>query len=69
MNLKEKIASRAEPIDETLQSYLKVREPTKLYEASAHIPLAGGKRLRPVMALITCDMVGGDSQKAVLFAR
>ena len=25
MNLKEKIASRAEPIDETLQSYLKVK--------------------------------------------
>ena len=68
MNLKEKIAIRAKPIDKTLQDYLKVREPTKLYEASAHIPLAGGKRLRPVMALITCDMVGGDSQKAVLFA-
>ena len=68
MKLKEKIAIRAKPIDETLQNYLKIREPTKLYEASAHIPLAGGKRLRPVMALITCDMVGGDSQKAVLFA-
>ena len=68
MNLKEKIAIRAKPIDKTLQDYLKVREPTKLYKASAHIPLAGGKRLRPVMALITCDMVGGDSQKAVLFA-
>ena len=68
MNLKEKIAIRAKPIDKALQKYLKIREPTKLYEASAHIPLAGGKRLRPVMALITCDMVGGDSQKAVLFA-
>ena len=68
MNLKEKIAIRAKPIDKTLQNYLKVREPTKLYEASAHIPLAGGKRLRPVMALITCDMVGGDSEKAILFA-
>ena len=68
MNLKEKIAIRAKPIDEALQNYLKVRKPTKLYKASAHIPLAGGKRLRPVMALITCDMVGGDSQKAVLFA-
>ncbi|MFL2945196.1 MAG: polyprenyl synthetase family protein [Candidatus Poseidoniales archaeon] len=68
MNLKEKIAIRAKPIDKTLQHYLKIREPTKLYEASAHIPLAGGKRLRPVMALITCDMVGGDSEKAILFA-
>ena len=26
----------------------------------AHIPLAGGKRLRPVMAQLTCEMVGGD---------
>ena len=68
MNLKEKIAIRAKPIDKTLQDYLKVREPTKLYKASAHIPLAGGKRLRPVMALITCDMVGGSSEKAILFA-
>lgn len=68
MNLKEKIAIRAKPIDKALQKYLKIREPTKLYEASAHIPLAGGKRLRPVMALITCDMVGGNSEKAILFA-
>ena len=68
MNLKEKIAIRAKPIDNTLKKYLKIREPNKLYEASAHIPLAGGKRLRPVMALITCDMVGGDSEKAILFA-
>jgi len=68
MNLKEKIAIRAKPIDKTLKKYLEIREPTKLYEASAHIPLAGGKRLRPVMALITCDMVGGDSEKAILFA-
>ena len=68
MNLKEKIAIRAKPIDKALQKYLKIREPTKLYKASAHIPLAGGKRLRPVMALITCDMVGGDSKKAILFA-
>ena len=39
-----------------------------VYDATAHIPLAGGKRLRPVMALITCEMVGGDSEKAIPFA-
>ena len=68
MNLKEKIAIKAKPVDKVLKKYLKIREPTKLYEASAHIPLAGGKRLRPVMALITCEMVGGDSAKALPFA-
>ena len=68
MSLKKKIAVKAEPIDKALREYLKIREPRKLYNATAHIPLAGGKRLRPVMALITCEMVGGDSEKAIPFA-
>jgi len=68
MSLKKKIAVKAEPIEKALREYLKIREPRKLYDATAHIPLAGGKRLRPVMALITCEMVGGDSEKAVPFA-
>jgi len=68
MNIKEKIANKALPIEKALIKYLKIREPTKLYEAMAHIPLAGGKRLRPVMALLTCEMVGGESKKAVPFA-
>ena len=68
MSLKKKIAVKAESIDKALRKYLKIREPRKLYDATAHIPLAGGKRLRPVMALITCEMVGGDSEKAIPFA-
>ncbi len=68
MNLKEKLAIKAKPINKALEEYLKIREPKKLYKASAHIPLAGGKRLRPVMAMITCDMVGGNSEKAIPFA-
>ena len=68
MNLKEKLAIKAKPINKALEEYLKIREPEKLYKASAHIPLAGGKRLRPVMAMITCEMVGGDSVKAIPFA-
>ena len=68
MNLKEKLVIKAKPINKALEEYLKIREPEKLYKASAHIPLAGGKRLRPVMAMITCEMVGGDSVKAISFA-
>ena len=68
MNLKEKLAIKAKPINKALEEYLKVREPEKLYKASAHIPLAGGKRLRPVMAMITCEMVSGDSVKVIPFA-
>ncbi len=68
MSLKEKIAEKAKPVEIALAKYLKIREPQKLYKATAHIPMAGGKRLRPVMALITCEMVGGNSNNAIPFA-
>ena len=68
MNIKQKLAERAKPVEKALAEYLEIREPSKLYEAMAHIPLAGGKRLRPVMALLTSEMVGGKSEKAIPFA-
>ncbi|SVA64926.1 uncharacterized protein METZ01_LOCUS117780, partial [marine metagenome] len=55
-------------VEITLNNYLKIREPKKLYEAMAHIPLAGGKRLRPLMAQLTCEMVGGNGKVAIPFA-
>ena len=68
MNLKEKIAEKAKPVEKALEKYLRIRGPKKLYEATAHIPMAGGKRLRPVMALITCEMIGGEARNAIPFA-
>ena len=68
MNIKEKLAIKAKDVEKALHDYLVVREPKKLYEAMAHIPLAGGKRLRPIMAQLTCEMVGGDGLKSIPFA-
>jgi len=68
MNIKDKLAKKAKGVEIALNNYLKIREPKKLYEAMAHIPLAGGKRLRPVMAQLTCEMVGGDEEIAIPFA-
>ena len=68
MNLKDKLSIKAEPVEKALAKYLKIKEPKKLYEAMAHIPLSGGKRLRPVMALLACELVGGVVKKAVPFA-
>ncbi|MGI5970312.1 MAG: polyprenyl synthetase family protein [Oscillospiraceae bacterium] len=39
-----------------------------LYEAMRYSLLAGGKRIRPVMLLVFCDMCGGDVNKALPFA-
>ena len=68
MSVKIKLAEKSKDIEKALHKYLIIREPKKLYEAMAHIPLAGGKRLRPVMAQLTCEMVGGDGKKAIPFA-
>ena len=68
MSIKIKLAEKAKDVEKALNRYLVIREPKKLYEAMAHIPLAGGKRLRPVMAQLTCEMVGGNGKKAIPFA-
>ncbi len=42
-----------------------MREPVKLYEPIAYTLEIGGKRLRPVLVLMSCDLFGGDIIKAV----
>jgi len=41
------------------------REPRELYEPIEYILTIGGKRLRPVVTLMTCDIFGGDLKKAM----
>jgi len=67
MDLKATLRERAAPVEAALREYLREREPVRLYRAMAHIPLAGGKRLRPVMALLACELVGGNAADAVPF--
>jgi geranylgeranyl diphosphate synthase type II len=41
------------------------RPPIKLYEPISYTLNLGGKRLRPVLVLLACDLFGGDIEKAV----
>lgn len=41
------------------------REPHNLYEPINYILDLGGKRLRPIMVLMACDLLGGDTKKAL----
>jgi geranylgeranyl diphosphate synthase type II len=41
------------------------KEPVNLYAPIGYIMGLGGKRLRPVLALMGCDAYGGDIQKAM----
>jgi geranylgeranyl diphosphate synthase type II len=39
--------------------------PTELYEPISYIMALGGKRLRPCLLLMACDMFGGDVEQAL----
>jgi geranylgeranyl diphosphate synthase type I len=56
-----------EEIDKALMGYLPEQEPADLYEAVRYLPLAGGKRLRPIMAMLACTAVGGAHTQAIPF--
>lgn len=66
-DFKTALKERARIVEEALPGFigLKKGDPPRLYQAMAHIPLAGGKRLRPVMTLLTNELVGGDPQQAL----
>ena len=58
-----------EQIEEFLRRCFGGRPPrADLYDAMEYSLLAGGKRLRPVLALETCRMCGGRPEEALPFA-
>ena len=58
-----------EKYSDTLQNYLDevitVKEPIRLYEPIKYIVSLGGKRLRPVLTLLSCDMFNSDYKNAL----
>jgi geranylgeranyl diphosphate synthase type II len=48
-----------------LNEQIKVTEPVNLYEPIHYILQIGGKRLRPVLTLLTCNLFGGNSKNAL----
>jgi geranylgeranyl diphosphate synthase type II len=48
-----------------MEQKVKIKEPVNLYEPISYILNLGGKRLRPVLTLMTTDIFGGDYSKAL----
>lgn len=65
MDVKQELKKRAEFFNQQLEKYLKNGRPETLYDAARHLPLAGGKRLRPCMAMISCEAVNGDVTRVI----
>ena len=52
-------------IEEALDCSLPIGKPEKIYEAMRYSLLAGGKRLRPILCLATCELTGGTVEMAL----
>lgn len=70
MEFSERIESVAKHVDEALKRFLpKAEGPQKrLFEAMQYSTLAGGKRIRPMLALEFCRLCGGTEEQAMPFA-
>ena len=56
--LKETLAALKKSVDETIESRLEGASPGALYEAAGHLVRSGGKRLRPVILILTAESAG-----------
>ncbi len=68
MDLKTELEKRANFFNGILEKFLSKGEPETLYDAVRHLPLAGGKRLRPSLAMISCEAVSGDIRNVLPLA-
>lgn len=60
MDLEHELSKRADFFNKRLEKFLSDGSPDTLYDAARHLPLAGGKRLRPALAMLSCESVQGD---------
>ena len=59
------LQERQNLVEAALDSAIPVIYPEKIYEAMRYSLLAGGKRLRPILCLATCEMAGGTIAMAM----
>ena len=68
IDAKEYLKKMSAELDGPIKSYIGNEEPPNLMDASKQYPYAGGKRMRPAMAVACCGAVGGDRSKAIPLA-
>lgn len=56
---------KAEKVNKALDLAISIREPEKIHEAMRYSLLAGGKRVRPMLCIAACELVGGEEAAAM----
>jgi len=67
MDLKSYLGQRGALVDKALDALLPSADtlPASLHQAMRYSVFAGGKRIRPILALAACEAVGGDPEQAL----
>jgi len=65
--LQDELEKRADEFNKNWLKYLKESEPATLYNAARHLPMGGGKRIRPFLVMLSCESVLGDVEKTLPF--
>jgi geranylgeranyl diphosphate synthase, type II len=64
-DLKGYLAAKQALVETALDRSLPVIYPEQIYEAMRYSLMAGGKRLRPILCLATCELIGGTIEMAL----
>jgi len=59
------LAERQVQVEAALECSVPLTYPERIYEAMRYSLLAGGKRLRPILCLATCELAGGTLEIAM----
>ena len=59
------LSDRKAQIEVALDASIALTYPEKIYESMRYSLMAGGKRLRPILCLATCELMGGTVQMAM----
>ncbi|XP_051140295.1 geranylgeranyl pyrophosphate synthase, chloroplastic-like [Andrographis paniculata] len=56
---------KMESVDKALKAVVKVREPVKIHESMRYTLFSGGKRVRPILCIASCELFGGQESTAM----
>ncbi|KAI3462518.1 hypothetical protein Pfo_019181 [Paulownia fortunei] len=56
---------KASSVNKALEDAVLLREPLKIHESMRYSLLAGGKRVRPMLCIAACELVGGQESTAM----
>ncbi|NMF82572.1 geranylgeranyl diphosphate synthase CrtE [Nodosilinea sp. P-1105] len=59
------LSDRRQQVEAAIDQALAIQYPETLYEAMRYSMLAGGKRLRPILCLASCELAGGTITTAM----